>query len=207
MEVSSKSLVKENIHDDELAAVKAAALAWYQHRSGFEGKGKSIQEFDHANKIQRPIIQSRYKLEAMRYANEISSGHESETSSSSLVSSPTPTDTTSLFDAYDIARISQQLDSFIVTKLHHEPSRQGRRGNSWMHGGGDTLVDMNEKKLRKKPNPLSWLSYRSSWLNYGGICRSTDDVVETRSFVGSRPRMDVPDGISHRRYAKSYLHS
>ncbi|KAI3976468.1 hypothetical protein MKX01_008326 [Papaver californicum] len=207
MEVTSKNLVKENVLDDELAAVKAAAWAWYQHGSGFEGRGKSFQEFDHANKTQSPIRPSRFKLEAMRYANEISSGHESETSSSSLVPSPTQADTTSLFDAYDIARISQQFDSLIETKLHHEPTRQGRRGNSWMHGGGDTLVDMNEKNLRKKLNPLSWLSYRSPWLSYGGICRSTDDVVETRSFVGSRPRMNIPSGISHRRYAKSHLHS
>ncbi|KAI3951675.1 hypothetical protein MKW92_015826 [Papaver armeniacum] len=192
MEVSSKNPVQENIHDvdDELAAVKAAAWAWFQHGSGSEGNGKSIQEFDHANyATQRPIRPSRFKLEAMRYANEISSGDESEASSSSLVSSPTHTDTTSLFDAYEIARISQHLDCLIETKLHREPSRKGRLGNSWMHGGGDTLADMNEKKLRKKLNPLSWLSYhRSTWLSYGGICRSTDDVVETRSFVVSRPR-------------------
>ncbi|KAI3909705.1 hypothetical protein MKW98_014122 [Papaver atlanticum] len=191
MEVSSKNPVEENIHDvdDELAAVKAAAWAWFQHGSGSEGNGKSIQEFDHANyATQRPIRPSRFKIEAMRHANEISSGDESEASSSSLVSSPTHTDTTSLFDAYEIARISQHLDCLIETKLQRGPSRKGRLGNSWMHGCGDTLVDMNEKKLRKKLNPLSWLSYhRSSWLSYGGICRSTDDVVETRSFVVSRP--------------------
>ncbi|RZC57976.1 hypothetical protein C5167_005278 [Papaver somniferum] len=174
MEVSSKIPVTENIHDDfddELAAVKAAAWAWFQHGSGCEGNGKPIHEFDHANyATQRPIRPSRFKLEAMR--------------------------------------ISQQLDCLIESKLHREPGRKGRLGNSWMHGGGDTLVDMNEKKLRKKLNPLSWLSYhRSSWLSYGGICRSTHDVVETRSFVRLQPRTNVPNGVSHRRYAKSYLHS
>ncbi|MCL7038291.1 hypothetical protein MKW94_000465 [Papaver nudicaule] len=208
MEVSSKDPVTD---DDEFATVKAAAWAWLQRRSGFEGNGKSIQEFDHTHTTQRPSRHSRFKLEAMRYANENSSdGDESETSSSSsLVSSPARTDTTSLFDAYEIARISQQLDCLVIeTKIHHELSRQRRVGNSWMHGGGsDTLVDMNnQKKLRKKLNPLSWLTYRSSWLSYGGICRSTEDVVEPRSFVRSKPLTNVSNGINHGKYTKPHLH-
>ncbi|KAK7301916.1 hypothetical protein RJT34_12793 [Clitoria ternatea] len=83
---------------DELAIVKAAAWAWYQHGSGSEGKANKSSEFD-VTRTQRVARPSRYKLEAMRMAKEVSSIHTYN----------------SLLDTYEVQSISRQLDRLTVS--------------------------------------------------------------------------------------------
>ncbi|KAI4307666.1 hypothetical protein L6164_030831 [Bauhinia variegata] len=56
---------------DELAIVKAAAWAWFEHGSGSEGN--AANEFDTRRTVPAPRP-SRYKLEAMRMAKEAEEG-------------------------------------------------------------------------------------------------------------------------------------
>ncbi|CAK9327700.1 unnamed protein product [Citrullus colocynthis] len=85
--------------DDELAAVKAAAWAWYQHGSGSESK--PIREFGLTRPIPVPKP-SRYRLEATR-------------SSSLLIQDNTqsPNPHNSLLDSYEIASISKRLSDLL----------------------------------------------------------------------------------------------
>ncbi|XP_027337808.1 uncharacterized protein LOC113851505 [Abrus precatorius] len=94
---SLKSLVergKTQESTDELAIVKAAAWAWYQHGSGYEGKGKSEVDVTRTQRVSRP---SRYKLEAMRMAKE----------------GPSIQSNKSLLDTYEVQSISRQMDRLI----------------------------------------------------------------------------------------------
>ncbi|XP_010271359.1 PREDICTED: uncharacterized protein LOC104607415 [Nelumbo nucifera] len=157
---------------DELAVVKAAAWAWYQHGSGSEGK--PMPEFDLA-RIRRPAIPSRYKLEALRMADYSTEG---STSPAPTVS-PSYTDSNSLLDPYEIQRISQQLDYFIETssvKFFRESSvrEQGRR---------KTMTPLETyasvKKMSKKLNGF--------WLRHAAVvCGSSGDVVEAGVLGGQR---------------------
>ncbi|KAG9444488.1 hypothetical protein H6P81_015828 [Aristolochia fimbriata] len=104
-------------HQDDLALIKAAAWAWYQHSSGGEGK-IPVREFDVVQRMHREPRPSRYKLELlMRRADEEAVEDDSESinsdhSNGSVLLSPTKTDM-SLFDAYEIQSISMQLDRIL----------------------------------------------------------------------------------------------
>ncbi|OMO99238.1 hypothetical protein COLO4_13422 [Corchorus olitorius] len=100
------------MESDELAVVKAAAWAWYQH-----GSGKPMREFDVTTRLEysdsasastststRP---SRYKLEAMR--NSIMSPTINSNESDSL-----------LLDPYEIQSISKRLFEFSGIKVYDE---------------------------------------------------------------------------------------
>ncbi|KAK7387370.1 hypothetical protein VNO78_28121 [Psophocarpus tetragonolobus] len=86
---------------DELAIVKAAAWAWYQHGSGSEGKAKTEFDITKSQHIARP---SRYKLEAMRMAKEVASIHTNKP----------------LLDTYEVQSISRQLDRLIIESGHNK---------------------------------------------------------------------------------------
>ncbi|TKY47388.1 hypothetical protein E2542_SST29448 [Spatholobus suberectus] len=86
---------KPQDNTDELAIVKAAAWAWYQHGSGSEGKAKTEFDVTRAQRVPRP---SRYKLEAMRMAKEVPSIHTNKP----------------LLDTYEVQCISRQLDRLII---------------------------------------------------------------------------------------------
>ncbi|OVA12167.1 hypothetical protein BVC80_1775g6 [Macleaya cordata] len=155
--------------DDDLAVVRAAAWAWYQHGSGSDG-GKSIREFD-LTRNERPIKPSRFKLETTR--SNVDEIPDNESESSSLVLSPAQTDN-SLLDAYETERILRELDCLIessndtVRRESHIGDRDCRR-NIALHG---ISADVGEKKPRRKSI--------GSWLRYAAVCSSREDVVEPR---------------------------
>ncbi|KAG6720565.1 hypothetical protein I3843_03G068900 [Carya illinoinensis] len=100
---------------DELAAVKAAAWAWYQRGPGSDGR--VMAEYD-LMRTRRTPGPSLFKLEAMRLAEEeaILEGY------SQASSSPIYTDR-SLLDAFEIESISRQLDCLIESsgsKFHRK---------------------------------------------------------------------------------------
>uniref|UniRef100_A0A2P2IS76 Uncharacterized protein n=1 Tax=Rhizophora mucronata TaxID=61149 RepID=A0A2P2IS76_RHIMU len=94
----TKAPIKAGTTDD-LAIVKAAAWAWYEHGSGSEGK--RVCEFVPTRtwQVARP---SRYRLEAMRMMEE-----------DSMEGSKRPTSVhtdNSLLDSYEIECISRQFE-------------------------------------------------------------------------------------------------
>lgn len=109
---------------DELAVVKAAAWAWHQNGSGAEGKSR--REFDLStthHQFQTTPKPSRYKLEAtMMATKELHHHHhhrhqeEEEQKASSLPGIRSLTsdgNEKSLFDTYEIERISRELHSYM----------------------------------------------------------------------------------------------
>ena len=105
---------------DDLAIVKAAAWALFQRGSGSEGK-LMMREFDVArtHHHQQTFKPSRYKLEAMKKIKECSTQEPSSpsppSSSSSHRPSPVRTEDNSLLDAYNVERISKQLDYLLAS--------------------------------------------------------------------------------------------
>lgn len=102
---------------DELAAVKAAAWAWYQRGPGSEGR--LMPEFD-LMRTRRTPGPSLFKLEAIRMAEE-----EAMEGYSQLASSTSPIIYTdmSLLDAFEVDSISRQLDCLIESsgsKFHRK---------------------------------------------------------------------------------------
>ncbi|XP_019080461.1 uncharacterized protein LOC109123874 [Vitis vinifera] len=146
---------KSRVSLDPLATVKAAAWAWYQRGSGSEGK--PISEFQVTRARPAPIP-SRYKLEAMRMAEE---GPEKEGSSASSATSTPNLSHTSLLDTYEIERISQQLDILIET------SGKGIRTGTNLYKGSGT----NSRKEKKK--------LKGFWARHAIVCGTEDDVLET----------------------------
>ena len=197
---------------DPSAVVKAAAWAWYQRGSGSEGK--SISDFD-ATRARHAPIPSRYKLEAMKMAEEgpekkleamrmaeegpekkleamkmaeegpekkleamrmaeegpekkleamkmAEEGPEKELSSSTASSPTSPSNLShnSLFDTYEIDRISQQLDYLI------ERSSKGIIA-------GNNNNESRKKKKKKK------VIIKGFWGRHAIVCGTRDDVLET----------------------------
>ncbi|PQM42429.1 uncharacterized protein Pyn_31634 [Prunus yedoensis var. nudiflora] len=96
--------------NDELALVKAAAWAWFQHGSGTDVK-PVMPEFDVRRTCHAPYKPSRYKLEAMIISNINKQGMEFEgLKSPSVVESNSDH---SLLDTYEIECISRKLDQLI----------------------------------------------------------------------------------------------
>ena len=151
---------------NELAVVKAAAWAWYQHGSGSEEK--QMREFDITRTRQAPRP-SRYKLEAMRIAMEESSSTTSPIHSNN-----------SLLDAYEIESISKQLDCLVESSGSKFYTRFLARDN---HSQGNvTLVenDTNEMKKKKKKK------VKGFWLmRHAVVCGTREDVVDARAFKNS----------------------
>ncbi|KAI3462182.1 hypothetical protein Pfo_018845 [Paulownia fortunei] len=153
---------------DELALVKSAAWAWYQHGSGSDGR--SIREFDVGRtKIEpRP---SRYKLEALRNVQEASN-------SPSIVSSPRSTAraSNSLLDNYEVERISRQLDYYIESS--HAKYHGGNSGGLAVEAA---VAEIKNKVVLKKKIAKGFR------LRHVPACGSSrDDVVENQRFEYSR---------------------
>lgn len=138
---------------DPSGAVKAAAWAWFQR--GSLSDGKPIDEF-HATRSRHAHapIPSRYKLEALRMFEE---DPEKEPSSLSSPSSPSNQSHTSLFDTYEIERISEQLDYLVKAST-----------NLYKGGSGSNL------KKEKKKNLIGGF-----WARHAIVCGTKDDVLET----------------------------
>ncbi|CAJ1867392.1 unnamed protein product [Sphenostylis stenocarpa] len=110
---------------DELAIVKAAAWAWYQHGSGSKPKAKSEFHVTRSQSVARP---SRYKLEAMRMAKE---------APSILTIKP-------LLDSYEVQCISKQLDRLIKGSDHNNI------GNGYNNADNSGGKDTGNRRMKNK---------------------------------------------------------
>lgn len=135
---------------EELAAVKAAAWAWYQHGSGTEGK--AVCEFD-ATRTRRATRPSRYMLEAMKMDKEVKEGPHIHTKKS-------------LLDAYEIESISRQLDNLMESK-HNKLLDNG-------NNPADASLDNGSRRMKKKKKIRKWF-----WLRHGAICGTREDVINS----------------------------
>ncbi|KAL3527445.1 hypothetical protein ACH5RR_012101 [Cinchona calisaya] len=174
---------------DELALVKAAAWAWYEHGSGSEGR--VMREYD-LEKSKRAPKPSRYKIEAMKEYEETppplkpKDDHELLSPLQSASVSPLSTISSkqseiSLLDDYEIERISKELDYYIessqaeyfrslIGSAHH------KKVVSFSESG------TSERKSKQK-NKIS----RRFWFKDAAVCGSRqDDVVDGRSFNVAR---------------------
>ncbi|KAK7305681.1 hypothetical protein VNO77_43590 [Canavalia gladiata] len=133
---------------DELAIVKAAAWAWYQHGSGSEGKAKSEVDVPRTQHVARP---SRYKLEAMRMAKEGSSIHTNK----------------SLLDAYEVQSISRQLDRLIESSSHNKLGD----GNNFANKNAG--VDNSNRRMKNKKR-----IGKGFWPRHVIVCGRGNDVVD-----------------------------
>uniref|UniRef100_A0A5B7BEM9 Uncharacterized protein n=1 Tax=Davidia involucrata TaxID=16924 RepID=A0A5B7BEM9_DAVIN len=165
----------------ESAIVKAAAWAWYQHGSGSEGR--PILEHD-VTRTRRAHEPSRYKLEAIKTAQEAMEGSYSSTSP---ILGPSHSDI-SLLDAYEIERISRQLDYYIESsdaeyygRLFDGDHRGTHRRIVSMLPESEASGGMKNKKMSKKVPKGFW--HRRGVV----VCGSRNDVVETRGLEGGRP--------------------
>lgn len=140
--------------EDELAIVKAAAWAWYQHGSGSEGK-KAISEFGVTARTQRAARPSRFKLEAMRMAKEAKEGTPLHTNKNK-----------SLFDTYEVQSISRQLDRLIIESSHH---------NKLVNVSGNNTSAKNDgnRRMKKKRNVI-----KGFWPRNAVVCGGGNDVVD-----------------------------
>lgn len=169
-------------HIEELALVKAAAWAWYQHGSGAEGK-PPIREYD-LSITQKPPKPSRYKLEAAAAAM-IKPREEEDLIIKSPSSSPSPPPLPNLFnssyqlnntnvsllDKYEVERISMQLDRYIESENNGGGSRRenGKVASLSEIGTSDRKIRSNNCKTKKGKNSKRF------WV---AICGSRSDVVE-----------------------------
>ncbi|KAI3781220.1 hypothetical protein L2E82_11229 [Cichorium intybus] len=167
---------KENI--DELAITKAAAWAWYERGSWFEHN--SIRETDcrrTSDYIRRP---SRYKLEAMKTPeiNETLDSHPCV--NSSLLC--TERVQNSLFDMYEIERISKDLDCYV------ESSAVKHRRKSVAGGGhGDRRgVSLSEGTKGKRESKSKSEKRKGFWIGRPLTCGSSRDVVNSSLVIGGR---------------------
>ncbi|MQM03659.1 hypothetical protein Taro_036443 [Colocasia esculenta] len=150
--------------DDELALVKAAAWAWFQHGSANESK--ATREFDLARK-RRQHRPSRYKLEAVAAAAAAVAANVSATSDHLSWAAPSPTSELSLLDPYEVDRISKQLDRLVASTRRGGSGRAGHR-RSREAGKGAAKVS-------------------GFWLRHAvGLCGSRADAAEARALVGVR---------------------
>ncbi|KAM7519837.1 hypothetical protein LguiB_018799 [Lonicera macranthoides] len=146
---------------NDLAIVKAAAWAWYQRGSGSDGRPMTEHDFTRSH---RAYVPSRYKLEAMKRTCQESTTKGSH-SSPSLLSSPSYTDN-SLFDHYEIERISRELDYYMESS---GSQRSHRREAAWPE---------REKSGKKKSKSGNSKKKSGFWSMRGGVvCGSKDDVV------------------------------
>ncbi|KAL4652387.1 hypothetical protein ACB092_01G229600 [Castanea dentata] len=165
---------------DELAVVKAAAWAWYQHGSGSEGK--NMREFDITRSRQAPGS-SRYRLEAMRIAEEAMEGSRSSSAHSSIHTS------NSLLDVFEVESISRQLDCLVGSSGNNFYTRFLAGDN--VHQENVKLLDnvdtggMKKKKKKKK--------VKRFWPRHAITCGTMEDVVDARVFRDRRrPEKRVP---------------
>ncbi|CAL0334817.1 unnamed protein product [Lupinus luteus] len=151
----------EDTNTDELALVKAAAWAWYQHGSGSEAK--AMMSEIHVRRTQRETGPSRYKLEAMGMAKKAK-----EEGSSIHTKKP-------LLDTYEIQSISRQLDRLIIESGHGN-NKVGNGNNSISDG-----LDNSGGNMKKKKRII-----KGFWQRHGVVCGRRDDVVEGTALRGDR---------------------
>ncbi|WCJ25184.1 hypothetical protein M5689_007090 [Euphorbia peplus] len=167
---------RRNTTSDDLAIVKAAAWAWYEHGSGSEGK--LMREYDATTNLLRPHNKpSRYKIEAMKnmiqqpnYSTSTTTpihDHEREYSKHH-----------SLLDSYEVESISKQLDYLILSSSN----RFDRFDNK---DRKDVDLPKSNKLVKKNQNQKKSL-LKGLWSRHSVVCGTRDDVV-SRALVRTRP--------------------
>ncbi|KAK7385671.1 hypothetical protein VNO78_31453 [Psophocarpus tetragonolobus] len=141
---------KDNNNTNDLAFVKAAAWAWYQHNSG--SKGKTLTEFD-AIISRREARPSRYKLEAVRMGKEAREGSHVHARKLSLL------------DEYEVQSISRQLNCLV------ESSSSSSSSSSHNNHNHKKLVTAGSNSMQKKKVKKGF------WLRHGIVCGREEDVV------------------------------
>nr|XP_027075672.1 uncharacterized protein LOC113699501 [Coffea arabica]XP_027076620.1 uncharacterized protein LOC113700383 [Coffea arabica] len=165
---------------DELALVKAAAWAWYQHGSGSEGR--AVREYDLAMPKRAPKP-SRYKIEAMKESEEAPIHRLSPPTSAPL--SPFSTASSkqseiSLLDDYEIQRISKELDRYMAESSRAEYLKSFLGSD---HRANNRVVSLSESGTSEGKSKQKRKNSRGFWMKYGAVCGSRkDDVVDGRSF-------------------------
>lgn len=166
---------------DELALVKAAAWAWYQHGSGSEGLAMREYDLEKSKRTHKP---SRYKIEATKESEETSLKLKEILPPQSAPLSPLSSTSSkqsevSLLDDYEIERISKQLDLYI------ESSRAEylRTFLDSDHGVRNKVVSFSESGTSERKSKQKTKNSRRFWLKYAAVCGSRqDDVLDGRSF-------------------------
>lgn len=163
---------------DELALVKAAAWAWYQHGSGSEGR--AMREYDLAMPKKAPKP-SRYKIEAMKEPEKAPTYQLSPPTSGPL--SPLSTASSkqseiSLLDDYEIDRISKELDRYIESsRAEYLKSFLGSD-----YHANNKVASLSESGTTEGTGKRKTKNSRGFWMKYGAVCGSRkDDVVDGRS--------------------------
>lgn len=139
---------------DDLAAVKAAAWAWYQHGSGSESTTKSMREFGHTRATTLPKP-SRYRLESIRFAQNLVQDF-----------SQTPDTHNSLLDSYEVASISKRLSDLL-----HPTHR-----NNFSFGNFESeILDLGRQIEGKTPKPK--MKFGGLWRRSSVVCGKMEDVI------------------------------
>ena len=149
---------------DELALVKAAAWAWYQHGSRSERK-KSSNEFD-VTRTQRSPRPSRYKLEAMRMAKV------TDLTCNGLEVG-TITNNKSLLDTYEVQSISRQFDSLIESSNNK-------------HVDDNCKCAKNDNGDRRMNNKKRFINFKGFWSRNVVVCGGGNDVVDGSALRGDQ---------------------
>ncbi|KAM6550718.1 hypothetical protein CsatB_000526 [Cannabis sativa] len=171
-----------NTPPDESAVVKAAAWAWYHHGSGSEG-GNSAREYDVAMMARHVPRPSRYKQEATKLRGNVD--HD--------VSSKPTVECLSLFDSYELRRISMQLDSLMDCSNDEES-----------FSDNDSVISSSSRN-KKKMNLKKVI--RGFWVRHAvAVCSTGEDqVVDLNKRPGYRHRPSRPVTRMHASSNKSPL--
>ncbi|XP_050387455.1 uncharacterized protein LOC126803753 [Argentina anserina] len=141
-----KRFRKHSSARNELALIKAAAWAWYEHGTGLEGK--SLREFDIRRSFHDPKP-SRFKLQAKKLAEQGSKDMDDGLSDLSPGTSSGRAETVddhSLLDRYEIESISRRFD-----QLMESSGDKGRPSSKGFLVG----VRLAQQHNHKHPEPTS----------------------------------------------------
>lgn len=161
---------------EDLAFVKAAAWAWYQHGNSSVSEGKAIITSElSATRTRRDPKPSRYKLEALRMAS----------SQEAMEGSPVHTRKLSLLDAYEVRSISMRLDSLIAES---RSTHNNKLSNNAFGSACASLDDNGSKRsMRKKKKKKKVGNNNGFWVRHSVICSTREeDVVDGRKVSAKR---------------------
>ncbi|CAL5189887.1 unnamed protein product [Lathyrus oleraceus] len=169
---SHNTIKDDHINDDDLAIVKAAAWAWYQHGSGSCHEGEAISSEFFIRRARREPRPSRYKLEL-----EAKRSMEKEIKEGSPVHHKKEE---SLLDEYEVQSISRHLNKLIVSNNNHN---RKKLVSSTDHIATTTSVDDGVKKNNKKKSIRKGFFFK-----HGVVCGREGDVVDSSSVVSKDRR-------------------
>lgn len=165
---SNNTIKDDHINDDDdLAIVKAAAWAWYQHGSGSCHEGEAISSEFFVRRNRREPRPSRYKLELE--AKRSMEKEIKECSSSPIHHKKEE----SLLDEYEVQSISRHLNKLIVSNNNlNRKKLVSSTDNIAITSVDDDVV---KKNMKKKKNIKKGFFFK-----HGVVCGREGDVVDSR---------------------------